>query len=330
MTMVYAVEGWILAIMGWGWLVVQEMWAWSLLSAHVFYGLIWLSTCNVVAVGVAPSSRGPRSAYFSAVLILFLHTLCAVLDTLATPQILSVFESPFKATCSLARIQQLYFFSSSPFYLAQAGATLGYLVIQLVIAGAAMLSVEGQTVWPGTAWSLGLGFMLSARLVTTFDGTAKGALAGQGKFVELFSLPVVEFTAMFAGFMYLQGVLLGVEGLSYPGLGWRKTMRYVSFAVVMVFFWFSFYALAAKGILTPWLAAVLVIMAIVSILSLVEAVRAQAPLPMPANVPVFQSYAPPAQPSAPYGLQPAMGMQGRARLVIPSAVEMPVEKNKGV
>lgn len=162
MTMVYAVEAWVLALIGWGWLVMQEMWAWSLLSAQVFYGLIWLSTCNVVAVGVAPSSRGPRSAYFSAVLILFLYTVCAVLDTLATPQFLATFQSPFKATCSLARIQQLFFFSDSPLYLAQAGATLGYLIIQLVLAGAAMLSGEGQTVWPGTAWSLGLGFLLSA------------------------------------------------------------------------------------------------------------------------------------------------------------------------
>ena len=55
MTMVYAVEAWVLALIGWGWLVMQEMWAWSLLSAQVFYGLIWLSTCNVVAVGVAPN-----------------------------------------------------------------------------------------------------------------------------------------------------------------------------------------------------------------------------------------------------------------------------------
>jgi hypothetical protein len=34
--MVYAVESWILALLGWAWLSFQEMWAWSLLSAYVF------------------------------------------------------------------------------------------------------------------------------------------------------------------------------------------------------------------------------------------------------------------------------------------------------
>jgi hypothetical protein len=353
MTMVYAVEGWILALIGWGWLAAQEMWAWSLLSALVFYGLIWLSTCNVIALGVWPASAGLRSAYFSAVLVLFLFALCAVLDTLNSPQMgaLAPFQSPFNASCTLARTQQLFFFSETPFYLAQAGATLGYLVIQLVLAGAAMLDTDKRSIWPGTAWPLGLAYLLSARFVSTFDGTSKGVLAGQSKFVQLFSLPVVEFTVLFAGFMYFMGALLGIEGLLFPGVNWRKSARYVSFAACVVFFGFSFYALAVKGLLTPWLVLALCLIVGVSVLGLIEAVRAPLstpPPPPPPSVPVFQPYAQPAQPSVPYGFQAgvplpfqppgppypyppgAMGKQARGRLVIPSPVEMLGEKNKGV
>jgi hypothetical protein len=126
-TLVYAVEAWLLSIMGWAYLTLQEMWAWSLLSAHVFYGFIWLSTCNVIATGARPDGAGPRSAYFATVLAFALHSACCIFDTLVAPQVGPVaFESPFNRTaCTLAKSQQLLYFSDSPFYLAQAGVTLG-------------------------------------------------------------------------------------------------------------------------------------------------------------------------------------------------------------
>jgi hypothetical protein len=54
MSLVMAVEAWIMAILGWGVLTLQEMWAWSLLSAHVFYSILCLSTCNLILTGVFP------------------------------------------------------------------------------------------------------------------------------------------------------------------------------------------------------------------------------------------------------------------------------------
>jgi hypothetical protein len=328
--MVFAVEAWILALAGWGWLSVQEMWAWSLLSAFVFYSLIWLSTCNIIVCGTSPTSVGPRSAYFSAVLILFLFCLCAVFDTLASPQVFAKFESPYnETTCSLARTQQLFFFSETPLYLLQAGATVAYLIVQLIIAGAAMLDAGEQTLWPGPAWGMGLTVLLCARFVAVFDGSAKG-LSSQSKYVELFSLPVVEFTVLFLGFMYTTAILLGVEGFVYPGLVWRKSVRYVSFGTTVLFCMFSLYTLGSKGLLTPSQLGLFVLIIGTSIFSLVEAVRAsERSPPDPVPVPVFQPYAPGyARPSAPYSFPTTERL--RTKLVIPSPVEMMVEKNKGV
>jgi hypothetical protein len=332
MTMVYAVEAWILALVGWGWLSIQEMWSWSLLSAHAFYGLIWLSTCNVIASGISPASIGPRSAYFSAVLILFLFCLSATLDTLASPQVfVTAFASPYNETkCSLAKTQQLFFFGDSPLYLVQAGATVGYLVVQLVLAGAAMLDSGEYTLWPGAAWGMGLTVLLCARFISTFDGSAKG-LSSQSKYVELFTLPVVEITVLFVGFMYTTSILLGVEGLVYPGLVWRKSVRYVSFGTTILFCIFSFYVLGSKGLLTPSQLLLFGLIVMTAVISLVDAVRAdQPPAKEPVSVPVFQPYGPAgyARPSAPYSF-PATD-KVRSRLVIPSPVEMMVEKNKGV
>lgn len=347
-TMVYAVEAWVLSLMGWAWLSVQEMWAWSLLSALVFYGLIWLSTCNILLSGFSPDAIGPRSAYFSAVLALALYGACCILDTLASPQLGPVqFQPPSNLTtsCSLARSQQLFFFSSTPFYLVQAGATLGYLLIQLIIAGAAMLDTENRTLWPGPAWVLALAVLLCARSILVFGGISQGS-GSSGQFVQLFSLPVIEFTTVFSGFLYFLGALLGVEGLPYPGIAWRKSARYVSFVAVFVFVGFVSYAFLSKGLLTPWQLLLLILVILVSIYSLVEAILA-APYSYSGSDPFrptrVQPSVPPegfAQPSAPPFalLSNRLGARqdrlvippGRSRFYIPSPVEMTAEKNKGV
>jgi hypothetical protein len=343
-TMVYAVESWMLALISWAWLSFQEMWAWSLLSAHVFYGVMLLSTMNVVASGMAPENTGPRAAYFGAMLAFTLHSACCILDTLPMPAMGNAFQSPVNATtCTLARSNQLYFFSDTPFYLVQAGATLGYLVLQLVVSGAGLLDSELRTLWPGPTWGSGLAMLLCGRLISTFDGMARG-VSGQSKYLEIFSLPVVEFAFLFYLLMYLLGILGLLEGLMFPGLGWRKSVRFVEFPTLGVFFVFVLYVTLTKGLLTPALLVLLLLLLLVAVTSLIEAVLAQ-PLqiptsaliqppqnqPLPAvwngrpTAPVFQW--PPGP--APAYAQPRQGPPMRTlRHVIPSPVEMLSEKNK--
>ena len=343
-TMVYAVESWILALISWAWLSFQEMWAWSLLSAHVFYGVMLLSSLNVVASGIAPENAGPRAAYFGAMLAFTLHCVCCIFDTLAMPVMGRAFESPVNATtCTLARSNQLFFFSDTPFYLAQAGATLAYLVLQLVVAGAGLLDSDLRTLWPGPTWGSGLAVLLCGRLISTFDGMARGVSA-QSKYLEIFSLPVVEFVFLFYVFMYMLGILGLLEGLMFPGLGWRKSVRFVEFPALAVFVIFVMYVTLTKGLLTPTLFALLVLLLVVAAASLIEAVLAQ-PLPQISTSALVQppAYQPPpawnGRPTAPsfqwppgpvpaYA-QPRQGPPVRTlRHVIPSPVEMLGEKNK--
>lgn len=341
MTVIYAVEAWILALMGWGWLSVQEVWAWSLLSAYVFYGLILLSSFNLVLTGLAPGNLGVRSGYFSAVLVLFLYTTCCVFDTFLSISMGTVkFEAPFSnqtgALCSFTRAQQLFFFSDSPFFMVQGGATLGYLVIQLLVAGAGMLDSEASSLWPGPTWSLGLGMLLSCRMIIVFDGTAKGVV-GHARYVQLFSLPLVEFVTIFAYFMYFLGALLASEGLLFGGVEWRKGSRYVSFVGSVIFCIVLLAVLLPKGMLTPALLSLVLIMLAASVYSLIEAIRAPTVPPSSSgqDPPQFMPSAPPAY-QIPYASPVAMGLgrqaipPGRSRFYIPSAVEMAREKNKGV
>jgi hypothetical protein len=348
-TMVYAVESWILALMGWAWLTFQEMWAWSLLSAHVFYGLIWLSTCNVIASGVAPESPAPRSAYFAAVLGLTLYSTCGIFDTLPMPTLGPMpFEPPTgRPDCTFAKATQVFFFSNLQIYLVQAGVTLAYLVIQLVVSGAALLDTELRTLWPGPAWGGGLAVMLCGRYISLFDGMAKG-LTAQSKYLEIFSLPIAEFVFLFYGFMYLLGILTATDGLLFPGVAWRKSVRYVTFVVTFLFIAFAGYALGVKGLLTMAQLALLVLLLIPAIVGLVEAVRAgpdppasrSSAVPAPSQTPAAWAARPATQvfqwqPSAPaYQPQWAQTRQvvptRQLRHVIPSPVEMIGEKNKAI
>lgn len=345
-SMVYAVESWILALIGWAWLSFQEMWAWSLLSAHVFYGLMCLSTLNVAISGVSPESVGPRSAYFGAVLALALHATCCVLDTLPMPQVgPKQFVSPFtdSSTCTLAKSNQLFFFSDSSLYLAQAGGVLAYLVIQLVVSGAALLDSERRSLWMGPAWGCGLGVLLCGRFISAFDGMARG-LSPQAKYLEIYTLPVAEFAFLLYGFMYLLGILGALEGMLFPGLVWRKSVRYVTLAAVLLFAPFLGYSLGSKGMLTPGVVGLLCLAIAITIVGVVEAALA-------VSVPGTLSVEPPAQPSRPPAppvwlrpyqppfappSAPAWNRQGGGRQlrelrhVIPSPVEMLGEKNKAV
>jgi hypothetical protein len=370
MTVIYAVEAWILAIMGWGWLSVQDMGGRSLLGAHVFYGLLGLSSSNLVITALSPKSSASRSAYFAAVLILFLFTAVCVLDTLYTPQMGPVaFQSPTQnPACTLAKSQQLFFFSSTALFVGQAGATMGYLIVQLLVSGAGLLDANQHTLWPGAAWGLGLGMLLCFRLFVMFDGTAKGLADRRTRYVQLFSLPIVEVASVFATLMCILGVFVGIEGVMFQRLSWRKAARYVSFFFSMSSAIVAFSLLMGRGLLTPGLLIHILVTAGVNVAGLLAAVFARAqpdntagtsdhpgPSAPPAQavfnrVPQWQWNPPfpPGQPTRPqwgdpsappadavYGPKMAgrMMQAARTRNPIPAPVEMmglAVEKNKGV
>jgi hypothetical protein len=323
------------------------MWAYSFLSAHVFYGFLWLSTCNAIASGISPKSSGPRTAYFAAVLVFFLHSLCCILDTVETFKIVNtVFTSPTNSsTCTLAKTQQLFFFSGSQFYLAQAGATLGYMIIQLVIAGANILdSPDSSTLWAGSSMGTGLTLLFCTRLIIMFDGVAKG-LSGKSQYVQLFSLPVFEYTLLFTVFMFFAGIMLGLEGVMLPGLAWRKSVRFVTFSGSFLFILFAVYALMTKALFTPGLLGLTCIVLGFAVFGLIEAIAAKdrAEIPpqpagqnrLPPQAPQYPQYqqwgawqGPVFQPYGQTGKQAAVG--SRSRLYIPTPVEMIGEKNKGI
>jgi hypothetical protein len=336
MGLVHSGEAWILAILGWVWLTLQEVWSFNLLSAHVFYGMLFLTTCNLGLHAFLPESMGPRSAYFGVVLAFSISTLASILDTMPVPTIGSkTFEAPGNRTdCSLAKMHQVFLFSNTPVYLAPAGAILGYLAVQLLLAGAVMLDTDNRSVWPGPAWGLALTALLSFRFFLLFDGSAKsGVEAEVFYYVQLFSEPVGELSALFLLVFELSILLLGLEGAPLPKLGQRRFVRFFIMGFVPVFAGAACIILGMRGMLTVPTAAALALTILPAVVGTIEAVQARNPVASP--------YIPDA-PSAPPLPMDQMasgrsvynrpsGQGGRSnRYYIPVPVEMVGEKNKGV
>lgn len=340
MGLLYASEAWILSIFGWVWLTTQEIWGVSLLSAYVYYGMLGLSTCNLVLVGCFPEMRSLRSAYFSAVVILIITSTACIFDSI--DGIPTLGSTPFKLSglngtnCSLSRMNRIFFFADAPLFLVQGGAILGYMVVHLFVAAAGMISGGNEpspSVWPGSAWGLALMAMVSFRYFIMFDGTAKGAnmwasdtVSGkQFRYLYLFSEPLWEMNAAFLVFFEGALILLTLEGFPMPRLDQRKFVRYFVMGFTPVFVVGASVVLSFRGMLTvPTLLSLLLAIP-PAVSGTLEAVLAK-----PAE-PVRQM----AQPSAPPEQQMNRSVFNRPdararRHYIPVPVEMIGEKSKGV
>jgi hypothetical protein len=336
MALVHSGEAWIMSILGWVWLTIQEIWGFNLLSAIVFYGMLLLSSCNIALQAFLPNSKAPRAAYFGTVLAFTISTLASILDTIpANPSFgFEPFRAPGNHTgCSYAKVQQVFFFNSSPVFLVPAGTILGYLIIHVMVAGANMMDTDNRSVWPGPAWGLALSALLAFRFFTMFQGSVKGALETQLFFyVQLFSEPVMELSALFLLAFEAALFLSGVEGVYLPQLGQRKFVRFFSLGFVALFSIGSCVILASRGMLTVPTLIALVLPLLPAVAGTIEAARQQ-----PIEYITDPATAPPAEQVL------ASSMSGRSvynrpmsqaakanRYYIPVPVEMIAEKNKGI
>ena len=282
MSLTLATESWILAILGWVWLTVQETVAWSLLCAYVVYGLLLISTCHLLMTAAYPDGRQFKRAYFGFVLVLALFSVFCVLDTLDGAP---VWGERLNATmvegccsnCDNARSNKILFFTDSPLYLVQAGIVLGYLVVHLLLAGAPMLDPLNRTLWPGPAFGTALATLLSARLFVVFNGSTLTIAPGSSIYVLVFSMPLISLSFVYFWIMQTLVILMateGVSGLSRMGL---KITRCLTLGMVLLFTGVSAFVLHERRMLTRGMLAALVCTVPPAVFGVVEAFVARDP-----------------------------------------------------
>lgn len=280
MSLPLAAESWILSILGWVWLVVQEMGAWSLLSAHIVYGLLVVSTVHLISTAVCPDSRQLKRAFFGSVLALTLFGVSCIVDTFYSN---TIWGTRYKAlpgagccsNCDNAKLNRVLFFTDSRLYLIQAGACMGYLLVQLILAAVPVLDQENRTLWPGPAFGTALAILLSARMTILTDGSTVGLVPLGSIYILLFSMPLIRLSFVYMAVGLALTLLMGVEGISGLQRTGLKITRCITLGVLLFFAGGSAVVLNERGMLTAGISLALVLTLPAAVYGVVEAFLAQ-------------------------------------------------------
>ena len=339
MGLTVTVEAWVLSVFGWVWLVVQDVWFPSMLCSYVYYSFLVLSSWNLVLSSLSIEARGPRVAYFNTVLALSIFAGCCLADTVSTYTFGGEeYVPPMNTTgccsnCNIARANQILFFMDSPMYLVQAGVLSGYLLVQLLLAGAQMLDLEYRSVWGGAGWSIILGVLMASRCIIVFDGSTLTLVPDSVFYLLIFSQPLLTLSVVYWLFLITFVVLMICEGFPQMDILALRVVRCIQFGVVTGFCIVSGVVFGVRGMLTVPFFLYLCIMMFSSAFAVLEAFLGSLPLDeqgVGRSMAVSSSRGPPpAVTTVPDNNSYPQGGSQRSRHYIPVSVQMPTGK-KGV
>ena len=219
MVLVYAVESWILSIVGWAWLSLRESaLPRSFMDEFTLYAALGLSTANLLVCSLTPlASRGDVQRAFlrASIAVWLLYGYC-ILDSLPMPntgsQYVPVNSSNPDLCCPNSDVPAMHralFWGGFQWFLAPSAVTLAFQTLQ-VLTGAAGVATSGETAWPGASWGYVLGCLLCTMLFLRFAGVPR-APCPEGWFSLLQALHVnyAHVFAALGGGMFL---LINLEG----------------------------------------------------------------------------------------------------------------------
>lgn len=244
MSLTYSMEAWVISILYWAWLSVQDLLGWSLLCTAVSYAFLASSSCHLVASFLFSTSSQPGLAHGLAVFAFSLAVLGCVLDTVELPFMQGHINR--QGCCpgqSRARTLQILYFMDSPLYLAQAGVLCGFLVVQLILAGASIHGV-GYNMGPA------LSALLGARAVMLVDGRIVTRCALAPFTLRVFERVDLDYIASGGFGVAFLCLLVGLDALAVtkPVI---ISMRVTAFITQLIFGLAVCVVLSNKGVLSP-------------------------------------------------------------------------------
>lgn len=289
MGLILTVEAWILSIFGWSWLVVQNIWMPSMLCSQVFYGFLLLTTVNLILTSLAVDSSHVKVAYFNTVLGASLFYFSCIADSFDTFTLGGEqFTPPAPpsgccANCNIAHSNRLLFFMDSPLYMVQAGVVMGYILIQLFLAGGQMFDDNTRSVWSGAACGSTLGLLLAIRFIIMFDDSTLVLVPASVVYLLLFSQPLIGLAVIYWLFFCAFFVLLIFEGIPQLTLFGFRIVRSVTVGLAAAFVVVSCVVFGLRGMLTLPLFSVLIVFLGISVVGVLEAYLGRLPYNPPTN-----------------------------------------------
>lgn len=225
MQTLYAVEAWVLAVLGWAWLTVRELMPGErpLVEEWANYGILVVSTLNLLLCAVSGDKTEVVKGYLGYTLVVWTFVTYASFDSVAfmgggdhryVPE-------PANGTCcpnqDVAAMNRALYFGGSSYSVPTSAVTIALLTLQVFVASAgAMVTPEGS-VWPGNGWGYGVAALLAAVYALRYTPGILEPVCPDGAFASLFSLTAhygLVFT-VFGGGMNLM-ILLDVATLPPP------------------------------------------------------------------------------------------------------------------
>jgi hypothetical protein len=216
--MIYSVESWILAMLGWCWIIVRTMYnARSTMEEYLMYSQVIVSTMNLLCMSLSADKRDPAKAFMGIILVNWLFGIYSYADSMEWDS--PTFLSSNTATNSTTPISiytnttccpnkntplwnQAIFYNGFGFYWATMAITMGFQTIQLFVAAGALLHTQ-PTLFPGVSMGYCILSFSAFLLFTKHIGLVghpcpNGIIQLFSGFIELhLSFTLILFTSLF-------------------------------------------------------------------------------------------------------------------------------------
>ena len=159
MSLLYAVEAWMLAVMAWAWLTLRDLIPERPLAEELsIYSTLLVSTITLGLCGVLRDRAEVMRAYLGFTLVVWTYLAYALFDCIPlystgaryVPDVANstVLCCPNRDVPGMNRA---LYFGNLTLFLVSGAITLAFQTVQVFVAGAAYVSLR-DSLWPGNGW----------------------------------------------------------------------------------------------------------------------------------------------------------------------------------
>lgn len=159
MSLLYAVEAWILAIIGWAWLTLRDLIPQRPLAEELsIYGTLLASSANMLLCGLVRDRAEVLKAYLGFMLVIWTYLAYALFDCLEiyntgahyVPDV----DNSTVLCCpnrDVPNMNRALYFGRLQLFLVPGAITFAFQTVQVLVAGAGYVSLK-ESLWPGNGW----------------------------------------------------------------------------------------------------------------------------------------------------------------------------------
>lgn len=256
MSLLYAVEAWILSILCWAWITLRVLIPRRPLAEELCaYSSLLVSTVTLLLCSVIKERGEVLRAYLGFTLVLWTFLAYALMDCLAVYDTGSRYVPDAASTngtglcCpnqDVPGMNRALYFGSLSLYVVPGAITFAFQTVQVLVAGAGYASLR-ESVWPGNGWGYSLAALLGTAYFARYGGVLEPPCPGGG-FNTLFGLGV-NHGILFGFFAFSMMLLILLDGFAFPQ-GLALGARFFGLLLMSMFCLSVTYASDGRGMMT--------------------------------------------------------------------------------